>query len=49
MIISTAADFVGKKKKQATSEAVADSSSGSGPVLRMTEEDKKAYDKELYA
>ncbi|KAF8890542.1 hypothetical protein CPB84DRAFT_1784837, partial [Gymnopilus junonius] len=46
-IMSTAAAFVGKKKKQAMAEAVADSLSASGPALRMTEEEKKAYDKEL--
>ncbi|KAF8875259.1 hypothetical protein CPB84DRAFT_1853311 [Gymnopilus junonius] len=40
-IMWTAAAFVGKKKKQATAEAVADSSSASGPALRVSEEEKR--------
>ncbi|KAF8908520.1 hypothetical protein CPB84DRAFT_1744154 [Gymnopilus junonius] len=49
VIMWTAAAFVGKKKKQATAEAVADSSSASGLALRVSEEEKRAYEEELYA
>lgn len=48
-ILSTATAFVGKKKKPTMETKVAESSSGSGPVMQMTEEEMKAYDEELYA